>query len=382
MPRNVRCKIGIEPLPVGSHSNMRGASMRTSAVGLISFAVFLALVGCKKPDATAAKSAPVEAPIRAQVAPVEERPMPEHIVMTGTLRANQESDVAADAAGKVTATFVERGQRVKQGDTLAILDARGASISATAAVAQSQLARAQLEQAQRECDRVKALKDSGAISQAEYDRTISQCQTTQWSLAAAQAQQQSAQKNVGDAIIRAPFAGIVGERSVSVGQYVLPSTRVVTLYAVDPLRVELTIPESFSASIRPEQSIVFTVSAFGDEKFNGTIRYVSPNIRAATRDLVVEAFCPNPDFKLKPGMFAVAHLDASDRPMLAVPRSAIVKQPEADRVFAVVNKRVEERIVQLGSERDGKVAVLVGVKPGESVVVSPGADVRDGAQVQ
>lgn len=356
--------------------------MRTSAVGLVSSFVLLGLAGCKKPDATAAKSAPVEVPIRAQLAPVEERPMPERIVMTGTLRANQESDVAADAAGKVTATFVERGQRVKAGDTLAILDARGASLNASAAVAQSQLARAQLEQAQRECDRVKSLKDSGAISQAEYDRTISQCQTTQWSLAAAQAQQQSAQKNVGDAVIRAPFAGIVGERSVAVGQYVQPSTRVVTLFAVDPLRVELTIPESVSARIRPEQPIVFTVSAFGDQQFTGAIRYVSPNIRPATRDLVVEAFCPNPDFKLKPGMFAVAQLDAAERPMPTVPKSAVVKRDDGDRLFAVVNKRVEERIVQLGSERDGKVAVVNGVKTGDSVVVSPGADVRDGAQVQ
>jgi RND family efflux transporter MFP subunit len=160
------------------------------------------------------------------------------------------------------------------------------------------------------------------------------------------------------------------------------STRVVTLFAVDPLRIELTVPESVSASIRAEQPLIFTVSAYGDQKFTGTIRYVSPNIRATTRDLVVEAFCPNPDFKLKPGMFAVAQLDAAERPMAAVPKNAVVKQSDGDRLFAVVNKRVEERIVQLGSERDGKVAVLVGVKPGESVVLSPGADVRDGAQVQ
>lgn len=358
--------------------------MRPPVVALAALLGVAPLLACKKPEAaaTATTTTTAEAPVKAQVAPVEERPMPEHLVLTGTLRASQESEVAADGAGKVTATFVERGQRVKQGDTLAILDARGASISATAAAAQSQLAKAQLEQAQRECERVKSLKDTGAISQAEYDRVIAQCQTTQWSAAAAQAQQQSAMKVVGDSVIRAPFSGVIGERFVSVGQYVAPASRVVTLYAADPLRVELTVPESAIGGIRPEQPISFTVAAYGDETFSGTVRYISPHIRTATRDLVIEAICPNPELRLKPGMFVVARLEAKERPLAAVPTSALVKKDEVARVFAVVNKRIEERIVQTGAERDGRTAVLSGVKVGDSVVVSPGPDVRDGAQVQ
>lgn len=357
--------------------------MRAAAVTLLTLVTFSQAFACKKPEAaTQLTSAKADAPpIKAQVASVEQVPMPEHLILTGTLKASQESEVAADAAGKVTATFVERGQRVKVGDTLAILDARGASISASAANAQSQLARAQLEQAQRECDRVKSLKDTGAISQAEYDRVTSQCQTTQWSAAAAAAQQQNAQKIVGDSVIRAPFTGVVGERSVNVGQYVQASTKVVSLYTADPLRLELTVPEANVGGIQPEQTVVFTVSAYGDEKFTGKVKFISPNVRPTTRDLVIEAFCPNADLKLKPGMFAVARLETSEKPSLAVPSNALVKQAEVTRAFAVVNKRVEERIIQTGSERDGKTAVIVGLKPGESVVVSPGPDVRDGAQV-
>jgi membrane fusion protein, multidrug efflux system len=358
--------------------------MRVAAVSLLTLVILSQALACKKPEAAtqAATPAKTEAPIKAQVVPVEEHPMPEHLVLTGTLRASQESEVAADAAGKVTATFVERGQRVKAGDTLAILDARGASISASAANAQSQLARAQLEQAQRECDRVKSLKDTGAISQAEYDRVTSQCQTTQWSAAAAAAQQQNAQKVVGDAVIRAPFPGIVGERYVNVGQYVQASTKVVSLYSPDPLRLELTVPEANVAGIKPEQPVVFTVSAYGDAKFTGTVKFISPNVRPTTRDLVIEAFCPNTDLRLKPGMFAVARLETAEKPLSVVPSNALQKHADVTRAFAVVNKRVEERIVQTGSERDGKIAVLAGLKPGESVVVSPGPDVRDGAQVQ
>lgn len=356
--------------------------MRAAAVGLLILLSSQA-VACKKPEATAQlTSAKAEVPVKVQTAPVEERPMPEHLVLTGTLRASQESEVAADAAGKVTKTFVERGDRVKQGDTLAILDARGAAIGATAAQAQSELAKAQLEQAQRECERVKALKDTGAISQAEYDRVTSQCQTTQWSAAAAQAQQQNAQKIVGDSIIRAPFAGVVGERYVNIGQYVAPATKIVSLYTPDPLRLELTVPEANVGGIKAEQNVAFTVSAFGDETFTGTVKYISPNVRPTTRDLVIEAFCPNPTLKLKPGMFAVARLETTEKKVPTVPTTALVKQGDVTRAFAVVNKRIEERILQTGAEREGTIAVLVGLKPGDQVVVSPGPDVRDGAQVQ
>jgi len=356
--------------------------MRAAAAGLLLLISTQALA-CKKPEAAAQlTSAKAEVPVKVQTAPVEERPMPEHLILTGTLRASQESEVAADAAGKVTHTFVERGQQVKQGDTLAILDARGASISASAANAQSQLAKAQLEQAQRECERVKALKDTGAISQAEYDRVTSQCQTTQWSAAAAQAQQQNAQKLVGDSVIRAPFAGVIGERYVNVGQYVQSSTKVVSLYTPDPLRLELTVPEANVGGIKPEQIVEFTVSAYGDEKFTGTVKFISPNVRPTTRDLVIEALCPNSELKLKPGMFAVAKLQTAEKKQIAVPSASLVKQADVTRVFAVVNKRIEERIVQTGAEKDGMTAVLGGVKAGENVVLSPGPDVRDGAQVQ
>jgi RND family efflux transporter MFP subunit len=356
--------------------------MRRVVVGLLFF-VSTQAIACKKPEAAAQlTSAKAEVSVKVQTAPVEERPMPEHLILTGTLRASQESEVAADAAGKVTKTFVERGDRVKQGDTLAILDARGAAISATAAQAQSELAKAQLEQAQRECERVKALKDSGAISQAEFDRVTSQCQTTQWSAAAAQAQQQNAQKIVGDSIIRAPFTGVIGERYVNVGQYVAPSTKIVSLYTPDPLRLELTVPEANVAGIKAEQTVVFTVSAFGDETFTGTVKFISPNIRPTTRDLVIEAYCPNTDLKLKPGMFAVARLETAEKKLPAVPTTALVKQGDVMRAFAVVDKHIQERIVQTGSERDGATAILVGLKPGEQVVLSPGPDVRDGAQVQ
>lgn len=356
---------------------------RLRVLGAVLSAALMTLSGCKKPEATDAKEpAKTEAPIKVQTVAVVERPMPEYLVLTGTLRASEESEVAADAAGKVTATFVERGQVVKKGDVLAVLDARGANLSASAANAQSQLQRTQLEQAQRECERVKALKDNGAISQAEYDRVTSQCQSSQWSAAFAQAQQQNAQKIVGDSVIRAPFAGVIGERYVNVGQYVQASTRIVSLYAPDPLRLELTVPEANVGSLKPGQPVNFTVSTYGDKVFGGSLKFISPNVRPTTRDMIVEAFVPNSTAVLKPGMFAIAKLEASEKPLATIPSSAIVTKDAVSRAFAVVDKRVQERIVQTGGDREGSTSILVGLKVGENVVVAVGPDVHDGAVVQ
>lgn len=344
--------------------------------------VATALVACKGTDASSKEAAkPTETTVKVETVPAVEAPTPEQLILTGTLRASQESDVAADASGKVTATMVERGQAVKQGETLAILDARGASLTATAMAAQSGLAKAQLEQAQKECQRVQSLFKSGAISQAEYDRTTTQCQAGQFSANAAQAQQASAQKLVGDAVIRAPFSGIVGERAVNVGQYVLPNTKVVSLYAPDPLRLELTVPEANVASIKPNLPVTFTVATFGDKTFTGSVKFISPNVRQSTRDLVIEALVPNADLELKPGMFGVARLTVGERKLPTVPVSSLKKDDSGVRVYVVVDRRIQERVVAVGGERDGVIGIVSGVKANENVVVKPGPDVRDGAPV-
>jgi membrane fusion protein, multidrug efflux system len=364
--------------------------MRVASPGLLAAAAIVASVvvaACKKPDPsstqlTAAQQA-AASPIHVDTALVVEKLMPEFVTLTGSLRASQESEVAADANGKVTSTLVERGQAVKKGEILAVLDARGASISASAASAQTGLARAQLEQAQRECERVKSLFQSGAISKAEFDRTNSQCQTTQFAAAAAQAAQQNAQKVVGDSVIRAPFAGVVGERYVNVGQYVQASTRICSLYESDPLRLELTVPESFVAQVKTDAPVQFSVAGYPGETFSGVVKHISPNVRPATRDFVVEAECPNAEGKLRPGMFGVAEVSGGERKAAVVPVSAVKKDEATARVFVVVDKVIQERIVKLGvGDKDGAVAVLAGAKLGESVVLNPGPDVRDGARVQ
>jgi membrane fusion protein (multidrug efflux system) len=351
---------------------------------VLAAAFALAAVACRRPDQASSPSPPREAavPVHVRTTTVAERPMPEYLTLTGTLRASEESDIAADVSGKVVRTMIERGQPVKRGQLIALVDSRTATLAASAAEAQAKVAASQLEEARRECERVQHLLQTGAISQADYDRQTAQCTSQQWSAAAAEAQQASATKALGDTNIRAPFDGVIGERYVNVGQYVQPSTRVASIYEPNPLRLELTVPEENVGAIVDGLPVGFTVAAFPNEVFTGTVKFISPNVRESTRDLVIEAVVPNADIKLKPGMFAVAKIQLGKHPHPVVPAESIERDDTGARVFVVVGHQVQERMVQLG-ERDGDlVAVLDGVKPGEAVVVEPGPDVRDGAPAE
>lgn len=354
-----------------------------SRLGVRSLLLGLLLVaaGCKANAGGGSRDA-AEAPVKVETVQAGEQAMPRYVVLTGTVAASQESEVAANANGQVVATYVERGQAVKRGQLLATLDARAAALGAEAATAQSELAKSQAELARSECERGKKLFEAQVITQTEYDRRMANCSVTGSSVAAASANREAASKMVADAKIRAPFAGVIGDRFINVGQYVRPDTRVASLYQMDPLRLELTVPEAAIGSVKEGLAVDFQVAAFGEERFVGTVKFVSPAVRKQSRDLLVEATVPNGDGRLRPGMFAVARLLAGEPKTPVIPVQAVKREGTTARIFAVVDGVIEERLVQAGEERGGLVAIGSGLKPGETVVINAGDRVRDGARVQ
>jgi membrane fusion protein (multidrug efflux system) len=181
--------------------------------------------------------------------------------------------------------------------------------------------------------------------------------------------------------VRAPFSGTIGERYINLGQYVQPSTRVASVYAPDPLRLQLTVPEANVAAVKQDMAVNFTVTSYGDRPFTGSVKYISPNIRETSRDLVIEAVVPNADLTLKPGMFTVAKIDLGETPRPVVPRTSVQQDDTGARVFVVAGDQVQERLVQLGETVGDVTAITQGIKVGDAVVVAPGPDVRDGARV-
>jgi membrane fusion protein (multidrug efflux system) len=345
----------------------------------------LSMAGCIR-SSEARGTAPVPPSVQVATAPVAERTMPRVLTLTGTLVANRKSEVAADAAGKVVETFVERGSWVSKGQPLARLDGSRAALAEEEA--QAQLAAAELQSglARRDCERAERLFAAGAITQAEYDRMRTSCTATGWSTTAAAARGRIAQRAVSDSVLRAPFAGLVAERFVTEGEYVHPDTRVATVLQIDPVRLELSVPESAVAAITAAAEVEFQVSAFPGQTFRGQVRYLGPAVRRASRDLVVEAVIPNGDRRLRPGMFATAQVKIGDTRAAVVPASALRDQGGEPRIFVVAGgappRRLEERLVQLGPRDGAEVVVLSGVRAGEVVATPASPALRDGLLVR
>jgi membrane fusion protein (multidrug efflux system) len=314
---------------------------------------------------------------------VNARSVPREMLLTGTIAANRESDVAAATGGKVTKTFAERGDHLTKGQPIARLDASAAALSRAEAVAQVGNARAQQEHARIECQRGDRLWENRVISRSEYDRIRTSCTTAQWSTAAASARVAMAGKTIGDATIRAPFSGVVAERFVTVGEYVQAGTRVATLVELDPLRLEIAIPESAFGQVKEGSAVRFEVSAFPSQTFSATVRYVGPALRRAGRDLLVEAVVPNGDKRLRPGMFAAARVQIGTETRPVVPSSALSGSGRSRRAFVVKDKRLEERVVLVGEPvTGGGIAVLSGLTAGERIAAKIAPDVRDGTRVE
>ncbi len=347
----------------------------------LAFALAAGAAGCSRDTAAAIETRPAAPKIHVETAVVGEQTVPKLLSLTGVLSSNERTELAANAAGRVVQTFVERGDHVAQGALLAQLDARSAALSHTEARANAESAAEQLKNQRADCQRYVGLLAKGAITQQEYDRQTTNCQTQAAQEEAARARAAQAGQTLADSSIRAPFAGVIAERFVHVGDYVLPATRVVTLLVDDPLRLELTVPERNIGSVHPATEVTFETVALPGRVFTATVKYLGGEIREATRDLVVEAVTPNHDRALLPGMFVTAKLPVGEQVSAVVPEKAIVHGEEHDDVFVVVDGRLQDRVVQVGPKAGDLVAILDGVKKGERVVLAPPTEAADGVQV-
>jgi membrane fusion protein (multidrug efflux system) len=331
----------------------------------------------------AASSAPVADPTVAVTAVrIAARPVPQVLTLTGTLTPNRKSDVAADAAGKVAAALVERGSVVAAGAPLVRLDRRSAELADEEARAQADAARTQQALADTECARARKLWAAGAINEAEHDRALAQCESARQQAAAAAARARLAGKSLRDAVVRAPFRGLVADRFVTEGEYVRPDTRVATVVEIDPLRLELSVPEAAVGALQRESEVAFQVAAFPGQTFRGHVRYIGPAVRRQSRDLIVEAVVANKDRRLLPGMFATANLVTGSEARPVVPAAAVKRDGDVDRVFVVAGGRLEERLVSLGAHDGDGIVVTSGLKSGERVASPVSDDLRDGARVR
>jgi membrane fusion protein, multidrug efflux system len=391
--------------------------LRVAAATLL--AVLAGACGSGKGEAKTA--ATVNAPaVTVKTAAAVSRPLSRFVAVTGTLTAEEQADVSAEVAGRVVATPVERGTLVSEGaELIRISDtevrAQVQEAEANAAQIQARLgfganasfdidrvpevasAKASDDLAQGDFARARMLNEQKLLSAADFDRSRAQAEAARrqyeiarnnaeqqyQSLLAAQARLTLARKALTDTVVRAPFAGAVDQRFVSVGAYVSRGTKVVTVVRINPMRVELTVPGQYLASLAAGRTVSLQVDAYPGKTFTGKIRYVSPSLKADSRALVIEAVVPNQTGELKPGLFATAQIEqASATPAILVPSTAIRTITGTSRVYVVSGDgTVEERIVTTGQAAGELVEVTSGLASGEVVATSNVAQLRDGLPV-
>jgi RND family efflux transporter MFP subunit len=386
-----------------------------------------ALVGCKRPDAAgdgkaeAAAQAEVVTIPSAHFAKVTERTLPATLEASGTLAADETSEVASPGPGVCTSVEIDVGSHVKKGDALVRLDGRDASLrlaqaNAAAAQAQARLgtkpgerfdpgATAEVRAAKEAMDlavadaaRTKSLFDSGGVAQAAWDQARARAEQARaqydgaqngaqqaWAgLAAAQASANLAQKAASDTVVRAPFDGAVAERRISAGEFAQMGRVVAVVVRDNPLRFRVDIPESDSGKVSEGKDVTLTVAAFPGKVFHGKVKRIGASMKAQSRALPIEVEVPNEGGSLKPGSFARAQiaLGSGDAAALFVPKGAIGTSGSASRVFVRVGNRVSERIVTIGREVDGLTEVKGTLAATDEIATDAVDKLSDGAEIK
>jgi len=303
---------------------------------------------------------------------------PATLNVIGTAAAVQGVTVSADLPGTVARIAFDSGKAVNAGDILVELDTRQERAQLAATEAQRDLAHINFA-------RLKQLVDEGVLARTEYDNATAQQKATD-------AQVGEIQATIARKTIRAPFSGILGIRQVNLGQYLSAGEAIVALQSLNPIYVNFGVPQQTAAQARVGRTLRVSSNDVGGLIFTGRVTALDSVVNEATRNVQVQATLANPGGKLRPGMFVeVQVITGTDRPVIALPTSAINYAPYGDSVYVVSDLKdpsgktyrgVRQQFVKVEGSRGDQVAVISGVNPGDEVVSSGVFKLRNGAAVQ
>ena len=414
----------------------RSALLKISVLAALLVAVSV-LAACKRSAGQtngAATASPTPNVVQISSSAAVMRQLPQFFEGTGSLAANQQTDVAPETSGKVAAVGVDIGSSVRKGQMLVKLedaDFRDRIQQAQAQLDQSKAtlqqnlakiglrpgqkfnpesvpevaaARAALDLAEKNLRRSEKLVESGDIPRATYDLQKSQrdqaaeqhqalIHQAQQNFAAvanaqaavdmAQSQLSLARRNLTYTVVFAPMAGYVAERPADIGEYISPQQKVATIVSLNPLRVRIDVPEQAIPQIRIGESVSVSVAAYPDRSFAGHVARVSPSVTPASRTMTVEADVDNPSAELKPGQFATIRiLLPQSAPAVLVPQRALRTISGATYVFVIKNGFAQQRLVQPGQTEGDLVELKSGIAADEVVATSNVDQLSDGSAIR
>jgi RND family efflux transporter MFP subunit len=337
-------------------------------------------VGCGgKP---AAKAPPPPREVEAvTMAPAETRDTGEYL---GTLTSRQSVNVVPQVAGYVRRIHVSPGQKVEAGAPLLEVDGRQESAALESAQAQRSSAQAALELAKQTRERTEALYKEGLVSAQELERARSQTETTEAAARAASAQVSQREVQLQYYVVRAPFAGTVGDVLVRLGDYVGAITPLTSVAQADALEVSVAVPSERARSLQPNTPLEL-LDAQGKVLLTSPLFFVAPQADPRTQLVELKAAFRN-TLGLRPNELMRARVIYSTRSALQVPALAVVRQSGQPFAFVVLDKEgktvVERRPIKLGALGELSYVVESGLLAGERIAVSSLQLLRDGAPVK
>src|SRR6267143_467034 len=281
------------------------------------------------------------------------------IAATGQIEAVQSVDLRPEVDGRIVDILVREGQEVGAGTGLFKVDD---------AELKAQVARAEADRdvAQRNLERTKQLMAQKASSQADLERADA-------GYRAAQASYDLLKTRLDRTVVRAPFAGVVGRRLVSIGTYVNSQTPLISLQSVNPQHASFQVPERYADRLRRGQLVSFQVAALPGKNFSGEVVFVDPVVSLPGRTILIKARVPNNEHQLQAGMFIEARLATNIRPnAVVVPEDALLPVQGATFVWAIKSGKADRRQVSVGVRTAGWAEIQGGVEAGDSVVVGGG----------
>lgn len=316
-----------------------------------------------------AATAPARTAPPVETAAVEVGRVTDEVEALGTLAANESVVIAPEIAGRVTRLGFKEGEPVKDGQLLVALDA-------TILENEVKQAQANLDLARDTYERARALAQRGTGTQVALEQATAQLAANEASVALARARLEKA-------TIMAPFAGVVGLRSVGVGDYVAVGNNLITLTDIDPIKVDFRVPETFLGQVRDGQTVEIRLDAIPNRTFTGRIYAIDPVVDVNGRAIRLRAQVPNPDNALKPGLFArVTIVTDSREDALMVPEAAVIPEGTGKAVYVIENGNARLTKVKIGKRLAGKVEITDGLKRDDRVVVAGQMRLRDGAPVE
>lgn len=296
-------------------------------------------------------------PVAVEVIAVRSANLQDDVSAVGSIRSNQSVMLRPEVSGRIAAINFTDGQPVTKGQILVALDD---SVNR----AETAQARAELELAQNNLKRTQELAERKFVSERARDEASSNVRVLEAKL-------RLSETRLAKMTVLAPFDGVVGIRSISVGDYVKDGADLVNLEDVSQVKADFRLPERYQPQVRRGQIIELMADALPDRRFRATVEAINPMLDVAGRAVAIRAVATNTNGALRPGMFARVRLIFSEKKgVLMVPEEALVPEGSKVYLYRVVDGKAMRSEVKTGLRREAEVEILSGVALGDMIVTS------------